>query len=145
MGLADCFAHFGAVPNNIRYSWSARSPDGKVVVVTFWRDGFDYSKPPPTYSDFPGEGPPAWIARPGDSERLDWMSRPGNRERLENMIWARDHLNGVMHVIIAVAADVMAEPRDIAECYPVRWTMRLTDLDEETGRFRAEQMPLARG
>ena len=33
-GMAEAFAHFGAVPRNRRWSWSARSPDGHTVV---WR------------------------------------------------------------------------------------------------------------
>ena len=142
MGLGTSFSHFGTVPKSPRWSWSARSSDGKTVAIVLWKDGIDYRNRPAVYSDFEDEGPPAWAARPGNRDRLDWMDRPGNRERLANMIWARDRLDGVLRVVIAVAHDVSVEPRTIADCYPVKWTMRLVDLDEATGRFRAHMMEL---
>ena len=37
----ECFDFFGTVPKNPRWSWSGRSPDGKVVAVTFWQDQFE--------------------------------------------------------------------------------------------------------
>src|ERR1019366_2706519 len=42
-GLAEAFAHFGATGRNQRWSWSARSADGKTVVITLWRDGRNYT------------------------------------------------------------------------------------------------------
>lgn len=63
--------------------------------------------------------------------------RPGNGERLENLKWARDHCDGLFRVVITVAKDEKAHPREIAECYPRDLLMRLVDLDEATGEFRA--------
>jgi len=37
---ADAFAYFGAQGKNPRWSWSARSADGKTVVLTMWQDEF---------------------------------------------------------------------------------------------------------
>jgi hypothetical protein len=125
-GLAAAFAHYGVTAKNPRWSWSARSTDGKTVVITLWKDHFNYKSTPITYADF------------GDVNLEKWVNRPGNRERIENLKWARDHCDGLFKVVIAVAEDVMADPRRIAESYAQdRLLMRLTDFKEETGEFRA--------
>jgi hypothetical protein len=36
--VKDAFGFFGAVPVNRQWSWSARSPDGSTVVLTWWKD-----------------------------------------------------------------------------------------------------------
>jgi hypothetical protein len=70
-----------------------------------------------------------------------WIDRPGNRERIENLIWARDHCNGLFRVVITVAKDPDAEPREIDECYPKDdWLMQITELDESTAQFRAVKL-----
>lgn len=119
------FAHFGAVGKNDRWSWSARSPDGSVVVLTLWRDEFNYSTDPPTYSSFGRK----WASR---------ENRPGNNERRDNLVWARDHCGGVFRAVIAVATDVTADPRKIASCAPSPLRFRLLELDEVSGEFLAE-------
>jgi len=125
MGLADCFAHFGATGKNQRWSWSARSDDGKVVVITLWQDFFDYRSHPIVYDTF------------GRSDLPEW-NNPGNRERLENLRWARDHCDGLFRVVITVAEDIKSSPRKIARCFPQdRMVMKLLDLNEQTGEFRA--------
>lgn len=124
--LASAFAYFGASGANSRWSWSARSPDNNLVVLTLWRDDFDYSTHPVSYSSF------------GNKTEL-WSGRPGNRERLENLIWVRDHCDGLFRVAITVAKDTNAQPREIATCAPQpRMVMRLLELDEQIGEFRAE-------
>ncbi len=124
--LAKSFSHFGAAGTNPRWSWSARSADGKTVVMTLWDDLLDYSNQPITYSTVGAERLP------------ECMDQPGNRERLENLKWARDHCDGMFRVVITRAVDVGAHPREIAECFPQdRLLMRITDLNEETGEFAA--------
>lgn len=123
---SEAFAYFGASGKNSRWSWSGRSPDGKTVVLTLWRDEFSYKSEPATYDCF-------------GLKTAIWSNRHGNRERLENLIWARDQCDGLFRVVIAVAEDVKAEPRAIASCFPhPTMVMRITDLDENTGEFRAE-------
>jgi hypothetical protein len=126
------FAHFGAQGRNERWSWSARSADGAVVVLTLWRDEFDYSTSPATYSSFGRE-----------AERR--ANKAGNNERRENLIWARDHCGGIFRGVIAVAVDVAADPRKILRCAPSDLNFRLLELDEGSGEFRAEVVdPLGR-
>ncbi len=125
-GLAKAFAHFGAVGKNQRWSWSARTRDGKTVVMTLWKDHLNYSNKPVVYDTF------------NQQSLTRWTDLPGNRERIENLKWARDHCDGLFRVVIAVAKDVTAVPREIADCFPQdRILMRITDLNEDTGEFRA--------
>ncbi|TPI78504.1 hypothetical protein [Mesorhizobium sp. B2-8-9] len=125
-GLRECFAYYGAIPANPRWSWSARTPDGSAVVVTLWEDR---------------------LFRQGDQLIYDdvaidtkvWSPRLGNKERLENLQWARDHNSGRFRVIIRIAKDLKQQPRNARpENYvqPNLW-MTLTYLDEATGEFRA--------
>jgi hypothetical protein len=121
----SAFAHFGTKPHNVQWSWSARSGDGKTVVVTLWQDLFTRERHRLIYS------------RPG-SELSAPDRRPGFRELMENLTWARDNCEGQFKIIIAIAKDVSAEPRAIAECFPSPMTMKLTHLDVSTGAFTAE-------
>ena len=124
--LAEAFAHFGASGKSQRWSWSARSSDGKIVVITLWNDGLNYGAKPIVYDTF---------NRP---DLHVWVDRLGNRERIENLIWARDHCDGLFRVVITVAEDVKAKTRKIDDCYPKDdWLMQITNLDENTGEFRA--------
>jgi hypothetical protein len=124
--LSEAFAHFGTTGRNQRWSWSARSADGKTVAITLWRDGLDYRAKPIVYDTF---------NRP---DLHSWIDRPGNRERIDNLMWATVHCDGLFRVVITVAEDVKANPRKIETCYPQdEWLMKITDFDEKTGEFRA--------
>lgn len=93
--------------------------------MTLWKDRFNYKASPVTYDDF------------GDEDLVEWTNSPGNRERIENLKWARDHCAGRFKVIVATAKDMNAYPRAIEQSYPAKMIMRLTDLNENTGEFRA--------
>jgi hypothetical protein len=124
-GLAEAFRAFGAEGRNPRWSWSARSPDGRVV-MTFWKDQLNYSSNPISYSNF------------GSPTLGQWKDRLGNQERIENLKWARDRCEGLMQVVIIEAVDSNAQPREIAKSFPQkRLRMKLTALNEETGEFSA--------
>lgn len=124
-GLAEAFAYFGAAGKNPRWSWSARTPDGEIV-LTLWKDGFDYSTKPLTYGSIAEGAAPEWI------------DRAGNQERLENLVWALDHRDGEFRVVVVVAVDEKANPRQIRESYPQpRMLGKITKLNRETGEFEA--------
>jgi hypothetical protein len=124
-GLAEAFAAFGAKGKNPRWSWSAQTPAGKVV-MTFWKDQMNYSTQPISYSTF------------GSPTLSKWQGRLGNQERIENLKHARDHCDGLMHAVIIEAVDQNAQPRTIARSFPhKRLYMKLTGLNEETGEFSA--------
>jgi hypothetical protein len=121
----EAFAKFGTVPKNTRWSWSARNEERKIVVATLWQDQFTRQDGRLVYER------PGFIG-PNDKKR------PGLTEWVENLTWARDHCEGRFRVISAIARDVSADPRSIAECFPTEMVMRLTRLDPETGAFSAE-------
>jgi hypothetical protein len=92
--------------------------------MTMWQDEITYR-----------DGKMAYQSRPRAKEK----KRPGATERLENLIWARDHCGGLVRVVIAVAKDVKADPRTAVRWFPQdRLVMKITELDENTGAFRAE-------
>lgn len=126
-GLHAAFARYGASGRNMRWSWSARSADGKTVVMTLWEDGLDYKQKPITYR-----------SRAEKADR-SWLDSPGGRERKENLEWAADHCAGEFRVVIVKAKDLLADPREIAEAYAQPNMLgRITSLDRDTGEFTAE-------
>ncbi|MGD9540202.1 hypothetical protein [Methylocystis sp.] len=122
-----CFDFFGVIPKNLRWSWSGRSLDGRTVAVTFWKDEFE-------------NGGKVYRSDPS-RKKGKWVGSTAHKEFIENLIWSRDHCNGELHIIVATAKDVTADPRAIKECYPQkRLKMRLAYLDEKTGDFVAERI-----
>jgi len=130
--LSACFAHYGAKPKNPRWSWSARSADDRTVVLTIWQD------------QIKGGPDKTVVVDDFETERREWVERPGNRERLENLVHARDHCDVRFRVVIVRPADTNAEPRTIADCFPLdRLTMQITELNEQIGEFRAVSVPVS--
>ena len=121
----SAFAHFGANATNVRWGWSARNEDGATVVLTVWDDGFDVDDPSAVLDTF------------GDPTLAQWTHAIGNRDRTKNLVWARDNCGGLFRLIVATAKDVNALPRKAVGFRPHPRVMRLTELDERTGEFRA--------
>jgi len=126
--LKASFAYFGARATNPRWSWSAKSLDG-TVVVTMWIDAIGcergrliYGSPPRTRKD-----------------------NLGFNERLENLLCARKHCGGRFRVVFTKkkpgGVKKKKPPGGIAACRPVAsLVMRITHLDPNTGKFRAESV-----
>lgn len=124
-GQVAAYRSFGATLTNERWSWSAITDVGEVI-LTLWKDELNYRTKPASYDLF------------GHPRLAEWTDRPGNRERIEHLKWARDRSGGRFRVVIATAVDEDANIREIAEAYPrPNIIMRLVDLDERTGEFRA--------
>jgi len=124
---SKAFEYFGVVPKNIRWSWSGRSPDGSTVAVRLWQDRFEDGAK--TYRSWTTDVPGSWKSRPGFVELID------------NLVFARDHLDGVVSVILLIAKDKKAVPRSIERSSPApNLKMRVVDLDEEEGTFRLERV-----
>jgi hypothetical protein len=124
-GIVKAYASFGITLTNERWSWSGRTPDKNLVVLTIWRDEIDYKQKPPTFSNV------------GHPKLQLWKDRNGNKERIELLKWTRDHLDGTFGVVIANAKDVNADPREATEAYSTKLKMRLGELNETTGEFTA--------
>lgn len=120
MSHTACFAHFGTVPKNVQWSWSARNEQTKTVVVTLWQHEFVKG----VYERGPLD----------PSKRI----RNGHVELMENLRWALNHCSGRVHVIIAIAKDRKAETKKIEECAPTKMEVYVTHLDEGSGSFRLE-------
>jgi hypothetical protein len=128
--VVDAFAHFdGAECTNIVWSWSARSSNDGTVVVALWKDQIECDDTSVVVDFF-------------NHKRLrDWIKKLGNKERIENLVWARDHCGGLFKIVMLEARDTNA-PRRIAKVrYPhPTLVMKLVDLNEQTGEFRAESV-----
>ncbi len=98
-----------------------------MVVLALWSDRFRPRTSPLQYDDH--------------RTALDqtWINRPGNRERLDNLIWARDHCNGLFRVVMVRPKDRDSDPREVDESWPKDGlVMRIVNLNEQTGEFSAE-------
>jgi len=121
------FEHFRTKPRNVYWSWSARSEDGKTVVVTLWQDEIKRSEKGLVYSRQKGQVSD---------------TRPGMRELMENLAWARDNCEGKVSVIIAIAKNINANERSIAECFPSKMTMQLEELNISDQTFTLKALGL---
>lgn len=113
----EAFRYFGVTPRNTYWSWSGRSADGKIVVVTLWDHELGMIK-----------------GRFSCAGEID-TSKLGGRFLREDLKWAIDHCNGRVHVITAFARDPNADKLQIERCEPATFTMKLAYLDLESGRF----------
>lgn len=97
------------------------------MAVTLWQDKFENQGRtyPSWHTDVPGE----------------WRSRPGFVELIANLATAREHADGIVHVIIAKAKNPDVAPRSIERCFPhPTLKMRVAELDTEEGTFLLERV-----
>jgi hypothetical protein len=65
----------------------------------------------------------------------------GSKERLANLIWARDHCDGLVRLVVTFPKKVTDQKRSIGCCFPSDGLlMRIAHLDERTGAFRLESV-----
>jgi hypothetical protein len=125
----EAFGHFGVALTNTRWSWSGRTPNGKTVVLALWSDRFCPKTVPLQYKDH---------RFAPDQTRIN---RAGNRERLDNLLWARDHCNGLFRVVMGKPKDRDSDPREVDDSWPKdNIVMRIISLNEHTGEFSAEMV-----
>jgi hypothetical protein len=124
MSHTAAFHHFGTSPKNVQWSWSARNEETKTVVVRLWQHEFEKKDGKLVYK--------AGKLEPGEKARL------GHKELLENLRWAVDHADGRVSVIIAIAKDKMAKKKSIADSFASKMQLRVTHVDEATGKFEFE-------
>lgn len=126
MTHTKAFQTYGVQPRNANWSWSGRSTDGKIVVVTLWKD------------EFKGKAGEMVYSRP---DRGDWFDGPGFRFFMEDLSWARANCNGIVRVIVANPKDEKGQTRKIADCYPQeKLVMRVIHVDPASGAFTLEQV-----
>jgi hypothetical protein len=124
---SKAYEDFGIVCANPRWGWSGHSIDKSKVALLFWEDKFDETKGLYDDTDWPD---------PSTTHKL------GNKERIKDIKLARRRSDSVVHAVIARAKLPITEPRKIDRAYAMhRFKMKITDFDEETGKFRAERVP----
>jgi hypothetical protein len=128
MTAKDAFAKFNTVAHNVRNAWSAISPDGSTVAITWWMDK--------AYLDHDGRIKLVETAR----KMRNSITDTGARVRRRHMIHVRDDLDGIFRVVLARRADKTTVPCRTIERIPLSdvW-MHLDDFNEETGEFVATQ------
>jgi hypothetical protein len=122
MTKRDAFAYFdGAKGRNLRWSWSARSADGRTVVVLLWQRD---------------------IVKVGGKLKVHFRYqawKQGCKELMENLAHARDHCDGLFRVVLSVDKD--DAPWKIHRCWPEPGlVMKLIEMIPERGEFRAESV-----
>jgi hypothetical protein len=129
MTKTAAFSELGTVCKNPRWSWSGQSPDGKIVALTFWQDKLLKNQNAMLdYNDTAWKSPKV-------------ASRPGNKERMKDIQHAIEHLSSVVHVVVAIAKDPDADPREIQEAFArPDILMKITYFDDVTGEWCAEQI-----
>jgi hypothetical protein len=125
MSKIEAFRRLGVEKLKTPYSWAARTTDEKAVVLALWADRF-CGRSPAHYDYYQG-------IPPGP----DWINRPGNIERRDHLIWAVDHCDGLVSVVLLTAKDPYSSPRETMSAKPDDIVMKITDLDRQTGEFRA--------
>jgi hypothetical protein len=124
----EAFAHFGVELDNVRWSWSGVSPDEETVAVLLWQDGVRRDGDRIVYAD-------------DEDLNAEWRRRQGHAARVRHLAHCLAR-GGRFRAVIARAADVNADPREIASCFPqqgVWW--QLDSFDEATGAFTAHALP----
>jgi len=118
--LTEAYERQGVTVRNPRRTWSAISDDGKTVVVTLWSDRFQDADRR-TYSTFGLDG-------------KGWSDRRENWQRVEHLKHALSRCGGVFESIIVTSPDPIHSRIIKREVGP---RMRVVEIDESTGRFRA--------
>jgi len=95
------------------------------VVLTVWDDEFD--------PDAAGTA----IDMFGHRNLARWAHALGNRDRIRNLQFARERCGDLFRIVVLTAKDVNASPRTTLRLRPHPLVMRLTDLNPDTGEFRA--------
>lgn len=123
--LTEAYARLGATIRNPRRTWSAMTDDNSNVVLTLWSDLFtDVHRQ--IYDVF------------GEPE-TEWIHRPENRRRIEHLRYVLNKRGGEFYSIIVTSVNPPPAPRVILK-REIGPRMKLTDLDDRTGKFRAERI-----
>lgn len=129
MKLQDCFDYFGVKAPNPRWAWSAISADGNKLALALWADAICQDGNRWVYDDR------------GHQHRMDSRGLNARLEHLKTALATR----AAVYIVKVFAKDTLASTRSIMPggCYPVTaHTLLITDLDDASGTFRAEIVPV---
>lgn len=135
MNKKQAFATFGLTQTNERWSWSAKSDDGGHVATTVWADQINKNQNATLFVDT--------FNLPYNQRNDLWRNALGNRERIQHLSHARDHLNGLVSVLMVHAVDPNAYPRQVKanSIEPITGVVfKVVELDDITGEFKLERV-----
>lgn len=135
MNKKQAFAVFGLTQTNERWSWSAKSDDGKTVATTVWADQINRNSDIALFVDT--------FNLPYNQRNELWRDAKGNRERIQHLSYAMNHLHGLVRVLIVYAVDPGAYPRHVKanSIEPITdYFLKVVELDESTGEFKLERL-----
>jgi hypothetical protein len=121
----EAFAIYKVKPSNTYWGLSARSEARGLVVISLWQD------------EIRGKAGRMFCER---TSWGDWYNGPGRTPFLEDLLWASEHLDGLVRLVIStrtrtekgwVRTESFARP-DLL--------MRVVQVDLATGAFRLEQV-----
>jgi hypothetical protein len=119
------FAGYGLKLKNVRSSLSARCEKEAKVAISVWQDEFKQDTGRLVYDR---------------SDWGDWYHGPSRRELIENLLWAREHLNGHINVVVCIRKRT-AQGYVLTDSFARQGiVMRIARLDQSTGAFRLEQV-----
>jgi hypothetical protein len=123
---SKAYEDLGIVCANPRWGWSGRSVDQSKVALLFWFDKLNNRRM--IYNDT------GW----GDTKIV---RKTGNKQRMRDIKHAIEHLDGLVHLVVAKAKNDQLLDRRIKEAYPIhRFLMKITHFDDVTGEWCAEQI-----
>ena len=127
MIFSECFSYFGVPLRCPRGVWSGVSADGEIVVVALWDDALRIENE---------------IIHYDDTERLTGPASGGAILRLEHLNHALE-TGAIVKIVRIIAENTTARPRSVARACPeTRHRLRITEIDQYTGAFRGECVPV---
>jgi hypothetical protein len=116
----EAFKRLAVTLRNPRNAWSGRNEDLPRVVVTAWTDYFDHSGSEYRFKPLTDE------------------NKAGRKWLIDDVQYAIDHCNCIVHLVLAEAKSTTEIPRKIARCEAVlHMVLEITEFDPITAGFTA--------
>jgi hypothetical protein len=125
--LTSCWNHYGVIPRNIVYSWTAIDEAKTRMAMTFWRNEFD---------DFETGALELYRDRPLQLKPGQTRARSvGYHDRLDHLLLAEAG-NWEIGVVLIISDDDKNGKHRIVDRETVDWRMRVASVDKPTGKFK---------
>jgi hypothetical protein len=123
MTRKEAFSTFGVTLRNERNAWSGRNYELGRVVVTAWTDYFNHFAPELLYSFQP---------------RRPLAKKAGRTWLVDDLKYAIEHCDGIVHVVLCEAKDTNTTPREIRQCAAqLHMVMKIVEFDPTTANWMA--------
>jgi len=133
MTKKDAFSYFGVTQRCERRSWSGRTPDDDLVVLTIWTDQKKFN--PETKS---------YVTSVFNMQNEIWKDAVGNKWRVDDINHCIENHNGKFRVIWVQPENinVFDETRQCRDARPFdKLWFEITKFDSQTGEFESKSLP----